>query len=542
MAEQQVLDRHQLRQIVRTNFKIDWRGASNPFDSMRTRRGRLSPLIIVLGINVFFSVLIGVGFLIMPTFFDGLVIGGIGALVLVSLQVLIEFSQILISPEDYHVIAPHPVSSKTFYTAKLVHLLIYVSMLAGSISIVPAVFAAFAEKSIFAPPVVIIHFWLVSVFACVLMMVFFTLVLRTVNRRKMERMMSYLQVGLIFILYTGFYILPSKLRAILSGVDVAHDPWMAALPTYWFAAPVKLVTHGFDATTFLLMLLGFGLLIGLGKLALSYLSLSYAQSLTGSAGTETVRTRSIPKPVRRLWNRITAPETRAVARLAWAQFKHDNAFRIQVLWIVPITIFALLYGYVKDMQVIDPLATIRPDNVDGGGGMLLGLLAIMAPLMVHVAMVQTKTWRAAWVFHALPVDRVRLVLASKRVVLLIAFGPIGLFLTVVYSYLFDSILHGVMHAIFVGALTALGLSLIGLVSVRAPFATEKAYGSFTAESLVVFTAAWIVMGVPIGIVGELGYGGYLGWSIFVASALLLAAVLSYLQKARIRAKVREWEF
>ncbi len=543
MAEQQTIDRAQVRLLVRTNLKIDWRGASNPFEALRSTRGRLSPLLVVLGINLIFSILIGVSFLILPSLFDGLVIGGIGALVLVGIQVLIEFSQILISPDDYFVIAPHPVSSKTFYAAKLVHLLIYVTLLAGSVSIAPSIFAVVASKSIFALPVVIVHFWLVSVFATVLMMVLFTLALRSVNRRRMERMMSYLQVGLILILYAGFYILPSKLRDVLSGLDVTRESWMAALPTYWFATPVHLVADGFDWTSALIGLGGFVFLFALARFALSYLSLSYAHSLTGSIDSGNIRVRAVPPSLRRLWNKLTSPETRAVARLTWAQFKFDNAFRLQVLWIVPITIFAIVYGSVRGMAVIDPLAAVRPHNIDtGGGGAMLGLIAVMTPFMAHVAMIQSKTWRAAWVFHALPVNRTNLVLAGKRIVLMIVLGPISLFLAVVYAWLFHSVLHGFMHAVFVAALAGLGLTVLNIAGVRAPFATEKAYGGFSAESFITMLVAWIVMGIPIGVVGEIGYGGYLGWLIFLASVLLVTWVLTKVQNARIRAKVREWEF
>ena len=540
MPETQTIDRHQVRTMVRNALRLDWRGTPNPLDSMRSGSRRIPGFAVVLIFNIAFSVIMGMAFVVMNDFTDALVLSAIGAFILVALQVLIEYSQIIITPDDYYVIAPHPVNSKTYYVAKLTHLLIYVLILCGSVTLVPSIIAAVTRGTILALPVVWIHYAAVSIFGALFMMVIFTAALRTVNRRKMERVMGYVQMGFILIFYAGFYILPGKLREMLTGVQLTDQLWPKFLPSYWYASWVRLVTDGWDWTLFGFGLLGIGLLALLAKLALSYLSLSYARSLTGSVDTGPAeRRRILPAPLRRLWYAVTDPETRAVAMLTRAQFRHDMPFRMQVIWIVPVTLFAVAYGAVRGMSMPDPFL-LTPD-MDREGGMLFGIIIIMAPFMLHVGMIQSKAWKGAWIFHACPLDRVRLVLAAKRIVLLLMAGPILLFLWGFYSWMFGSILHGLMHAVFLLALATVGETLINTISVRMPFATEKAFSGFSAEAIGAMIAIWVVAGVPLTLVNLFGYGGYTGWGVLVGLAFLAVGLLTPVQQGRIRSKIREWE-
>jgi len=541
MPETQTIDRYQVRTLVRNALKLDWRGTPNPFDSMRSGKRRIPGFAVVLIFNIAFSVMMGMTFIVMSDFFEALVLSAIGAFILVALQVLIEYSQIIITPDDYYVIAPHPVNSKTYYIAKLIHLLIYVLILCGSVTLVPSILAAAAQGTILALPVVWVHYAAVSVFGALLMMVIFTVALRTVNRRKMERAMGYVQMGFILIFYAGFYILPGKLKEILTGLQLTDQLWPKLLPSYWYASWVRLITDGWDWALFGFGLLGIGLLILLAKVALSYLSLSYARSLTGSVDTgPTERRRTLPAPLRRLWYAVTDPETRAVAMLTRAQFRHDVQFRMQTIWVVPVTLFALVFGAVKGMSMPDPF--ILTADMDRDGGLLFGIIIIMAPFMLHVGMIQTKAWKGAWIFHTSPLDRLRLVLAAKRIVLLLMAGPILLFLWAFYAWMFGSVLHGLLHAIFLLALATVGETLINIFSVRMPFATEKAFSGFSAEAIGAMFAIWIVAGVPLTLVNLFGYGGYTGWGIGVGIALLAVGLLTPLQHGRIRSKMREWEF
>ncbi len=273
-STRQKLDLHQVRAMVGVSLKHDWRGASNPMTGTVNKKSKFPGIMIIFIMNLIMSIFLGAIFIPVSGLFTGLVLAAAGAMTVVAIQVLLEFGNIIISPDDYHVIGPHPVNSRTFYTAKLVHLLIYVTILSATVSVAPAIFAAFATGSIWSAPVVLIHFWVTNVFAAVLVMNLYTLILKKVDRRRLERMLGYLHMILNIGFYIALNVVTRVAKKVLLGFDVESLPWLKILPSYWFASWIKLIEEGWDLYIFMLGLLGLAVLYGLSRMAFSYLSLT----------------------------------------------------------------------------------------------------------------------------------------------------------------------------------------------------------------------------------------------------------------------------
>ncbi len=69
------------------------------------------------------------------------------------------------------------------------------------------------------------------------------------------------------------------------------------------------------------------------------------------------------------------------------------------------------------------------------------LFPVMIPFLIHQATLQSKARRAAWIFYAALIDRVRMVLAVKRIIILLRIFPIAPFLIGVQAWIFGSFLH-----------------------------------------------------------------------------------------------------
>lgn len=537
-STEQIVDRHQLRTLVRTALRLDWRGSTNPFGAMRSQRSRIPGLVAVLGIDLFISAFYGVLMPRLPGLFEALVIIGMGPLVLVAMQVLIEFNQIIITPADYHIAACHPVNSRTFFTAKLFHLLFYVTLLAFACGLIPAIIAIFAFDSFLAFPVVLVHFWLVSMFSAVFVITVFVSLLRGLNRLRMEQIAGYVQIAMILLFYSSFSFFPSQAKSIIANVRIENIPWIGVFPTYWFAAPVRLAQQGFDWRLVGLWALGLALLAGMLLFALNYLSLSYARLIGDSAAPlVATRRRRVPVAIRRLFYRVTDPETRALALLAWGQFKHDFQFRMQVIWIIPMMIFAFIYSVMSNAAPTDPFGP-RPEN--SGADSMLPLFFVMSVMAMQTAMAQSKAWESAWVFCTSPINRRRMALASKRIALGLLILVVVPVVTAGYFWFFGNLLHTVLHVAFLTALAVFGTTVMSLINVRLPFSTANAYGRFTFEAFLTNVAMIVILIVPIVLVMTRGYGGYAGWGIIMVITIALIAILIPLQNRRIDNKVRTW--
>jgi len=528
--------------MIDVSFKNDWRGSSNPMTGGSGKKSKFPGILIILIMNVVMSIFLGAIFIPVSDLFAGMVLAATGAMVVVAVQVLLEFGNIIITPDDYHVIGPHPVNSRTFYTAKLVHLLIYVSLLSAAISIAPAIFAAVNAKSFWAGPIVLLHFWITNIFAAVLVMNLYTLILKKVDKHRLERILGYVHMGLNIGFYVGINVLTRVMKNVLIGFDIDTLPWMKALPAYWFAGGVRLGLSGWDWETFLIALLGLTILGGLARMAFSYLSLSYAESLTRTAWTRAVKARRpIPPFVQNLWYRISNHEERALLTLVRANFKHDIQFRLGILAFIPLLLLYMIYGFITaGGNVRDPLAPLPETQVMTN--ILLGMAVIILPNMILSIMQTSKSWKAAWVFFATPLDRVNLIRAVDRIIMTVIVLPIGLLMCGMFIYMYGNLIHGVLHAAFMVLMTATGLTFLNIFSIRLPFAAESRPGNQVGSMIGPMLAAGVIFGVPIAVIASVGYGGYLGYAIVVVATLILNWLLGRGRVRRIRKVAATWEF
>jgi ABC-2 type transport system permease protein len=541
-SSKQLLDRHQLRTLLKTTLKLGWRGGTHPFSAMSTKKKSKFPgMLIIILFNFFFSILFSIMMAKIPDFFTALVVTSILPFVLVSIQVLLEFSTIIVSPDDYDIIAPQPVSSKTYYISKLLYLLTYVSILTAAFALLPAIIASIFQKTPLAGVVVILHYWIANIFGAVFVMNIFTLALKTVERRKVHNFMAYVQFGLMLLFYLGMNVMPRMMESIISSIDLGKIPFLKAMPPYWFGCWVKLITHGWDTATFGYAVLGVILLVVLGRFAVSYLSLSYSESLSRAIVSKKEKHRKELSPfLKKIWLKITTYESRAIFRLIVSQFKNDMTFRLGMLGLLPMFILIALVAIREGYIMKDPFLDIASQN-----HMLSFLIAMpisMLPYVIHYNVQYSKSWHASWVYYATPVDRLKLILAAKHLIIIMFFIPIGVILAITVTLLLDNVLHGILHAIFLINLCLLGLTIVNCISSRLPFSFEKSEGSNALNNMFVITSCLVLIGVPVGLISSVGYGGYFGWALIVAGTCLINLLMTKVQNNRIMDQVRNWEF
>ncbi len=542
-----LLDKHQLKILFRTGMKLEWRGANNPFVGYGTGKSSKTPgMLMILGIMLIASVFLGAVMYINRDYFTGLTIIGMGAIGFVALQILIDFGSIIISPQDFDVLAPHPVNSKTYFTAKLMHLLAYTSIFTFTLAVFPMVAAAIKHQTWWAAPVVLLHFWICIILTSFAMMNLYTIVLKFVDKRRLERLMGYLQVVMIIGLTSAWVlfsmsIVPEdhlKVQPILTQAKLALE----FLPSYWLAGPFMLIVQGWNVKVALLSLTGYGLLLLLGRMAISYLSITYAETISKAGWNREIIPR---KKESRITNKILEllgnHEDVAIWQLMKAEYKNDIKFRLAIL-----TAFWLPIVYIGLSLLISEGDPINPFAVISDGDPMMTLLLGMGmgflPATLCSAMLSSKSWRASWVFFATPVDREKLVNAVSRIVSLILCIPLGLVLLICYIYFLGNTLHALLHTFTLITYGLLGLSFFNIFVVSIPFGTEQATGGFIGEALGPGIGWMLLSMAPAFIVARFGYGGYTGWAITVTGLMIVKWVFGIVRNVRINRKIRAWQF
>ena len=94
----QTLDRHQLKAIIRTNLILDWRGSTNPYSGFQGKtKTRIPSMVIVLGMNVLFSIVVAALMVLVEDTVSAIVLSGMVVMCLIAFQVILEFGNTIVS-------------------------------------------------------------------------------------------------------------------------------------------------------------------------------------------------------------------------------------------------------------------------------------------------------------------------------------------------------------------------------------------------------------------------------------------------------------
>ena len=479
-------DYAQWRVLSRVMLKTDLRSSS----AMRAvgspeRAGTSLPwgmLLMCLVYGIFLAVVPAV----VPGAYLSASIGLLMVSLMVAMTILIDFQSVVISPNDYEILAHQPVSSRTYFLVKLTSILLYT----GIIGALMGGFATIVFVGKFGLPVAL--GWMVALAGTVawtsLAMVFvYALILRVFRPERLRRVLSYLQ----FVMTMAIFV-PLMLSVNLTGtLATMADPPVAmlALPSTWFANILPLAGGRWSATGAVAVLTAFASTAALFHLVGRRLSLSYAAKL-GVILTSSKPGRS-RVPGRGFVTRWFPGELRVVSTLVRAQFRNDMNFRLGVLSILPITLLYILVS-LDDGGLSDPFVQLG-FRARGLGMIHFAVLGMPLVLMEHLF--RSESYRASWVFFATPVDRARLIGNVGHTVTIFFLLPYLAMLAGVFVWAFGDLWHAVIHTVVLGLIAHLAIQARLLAAPRVPFSQPVKKGAQVGAFMGVVLIGMVVAGL-----------------------------------------------
>ena len=395
------IDKRQVKTLLRAALKTDWRGSSNPMNAAGNRSTKFPPM---LGV-VIWKGLIGLGlapwtFIVKDPFMASLFVYSAMA-VFLSITILLEFSNLILSPDEYQIVAPLPIGSKTFFVTKLIHLLAYVNILGSIIYLPSAVTASIVNQNL----LLFFSFSLAGLLAAttlgMVFVVLYTLILKIVNRETMQRVSGYVQLILISLFYFGFFVAPRLIDRESLG-NLADSIWLYLAPPAWFSAIAKLPAGNISGIDLCASFIGIIVLFMFFRAGVSRLSLSYAQTLSTTVVQRGQLKRKQKRGlIARLTLAVSNHEDRAVWKLIRKQFKYDNRFKMSILVIIPLTALYVYMGIADGKTPVDPF-TISFGMNAGNANFMLYMAVAMLPFLVTINTSFSESYKSAWVFFASP--------------------------------------------------------------------------------------------------------------------------------------------
>jgi hypothetical protein len=526
------IDPAQWRALARTYVVLDFRsagGATRQGSAGRRGGSPLAGLLVISGIGSLAFASIAAA-LSDPMMSASLLTTYAAATTMMLL--LVDFTGVVVSPDDYGILGHRPVGSRTYFAARLAAIAVYVGAISIVIALLPAVVYSVKLNPIAGAAAIL------AVLACdlctaVIVITGYVSLLRWIHPARLRRAMSYFQLVAATLFYLMYYLATRAFRsAFLDRIGFDEAPWLWAVPSTWFAAFVRVGAGHAPAAAWAAAALAVVVCAVCVPLGSGRLSMDYARRLgemTAVGEPPARRRRALPLPG------FGGGEGRAVALLVRGQFRFDQRFRMAVLGILPLTGFYMLMG-MKEGALEDPF--LASSHVSGPG---VFFAIVFIPMTLYAALTASESWRAAWIFFASPASHARIVVAAKNFVSIYFLGGYLIVLAAFWSFFFARTWHAAVHALFAGLLAHLVLQLMVMVKPALPFAAEPRKAERSAAMFVVGVGGVFVGMVFPWILREVYRSLPLTFAV-LGFMLALTAVIEYALRLRVDEAIGDLEF
>ena len=556
-------DYAQWRVLTRVMLKSDFRGAKGVSMGGTSGSGSgagalVGSMILYFLVGVYVAAIVGFAIWTSGTAASAFVHGetllggtiGLTAVgMIVGMGVLIDFQTVVISADDYHVLAHQPVSSRTYFLVKLTNVLVYtlaIGALVGGVATIPVL--------ILAGPLAALGWALavagVTVATTLAMISAYATLLRRTNPQRLRSALSFVHVLLVMLMFCGPLVMGDALDPVIEGAraggGIPAPPWLVTLPPAWFASLFALTAGEWSVAYPVAALAAAGCIALLLHYARSSLALSYAESLSQMTTATRPRVRSAAgrrdgaarrRDGRRPGRWRFPPELRVVVALVRGQFRDDTNFRLGVLGLFPATLVYFFLA-VREGPLSDPFVAL---GFDARGLWLVHLAAIGFPLSLLEYLFRSESFPAAWVFFSTPADRGRLVVNVGLCVTMFLIAPYMLVFFGFFAWSFGNLWHAAAHALVLGLIAHLAVQTMLLIAPRLPFSLPPRKGGRMG-----YIFAMILVAVLIAVLLPLAQGlAYSRTALTIAyiGMLALAAVGMPLAVRRVaRSRTERLEF
>ncbi len=537
------VDPEQYHWLLQASLRMDFRARSSLRTGHQSSETR-SALIITGATYLIFSVILGISLRVagVGTFLFAAVMFAY-AMTMMAMSILMEFGMVVISPDDFLILAHRPVSSRTFFAVKCSNLLFYTLLLDLSLSLAPAVIGwTFKEAPWHFPIMYLASATLAGIFVVALVAALYGFLLQRINYERFKDLLAWCQILFSFIFFFGYQLIP-RLLGRIHGFRVEDAPSIiAVLPPFWFASLNELGLGHFSLLTAVLGVLAVTTIGLLLPVLLRSVSLDYSDRIGGMVAAAV--TRRTGGTQLKLFSSTTGlerffafdQEERALFGFLFKMLRRNRLLKLQLYPNFGIVLALFAVAVMEHEHFGDPLA-----------GETIGVAAIF-PLMAFLfaamgftaSLPYSDEYQGAWIFHIAPIRRPeRFLRAIKKALLLVLFLPLFLLNIILFSCFWP-----IAHA---AAMSLYGLA-IGLATFEAtlfwfqvfPFSRKPSKGAQSRRLgmfLVVMVAYSIFMALP-GLLASQP-----SWLALVL--LLLFAVTGLLGRLNCRAyarAIRQLEF
>lgn len=462
------VDWGQVRALLVAGIKLDLRS------SRRGRRtGRVPPLTLALLTYGAMGTLLASALATRGDTFVYSLFTLSAAMFLTALTVIMEYSAVVVHPDDFEVMAHRPVSPATYFWAKVGNLLFYVTLTALALSLAPAIIGSIVLGggarfgAVYLPIAVVACGWIASA-----AVVFYTVALRVLGHERLTSTITYFHTAATVVLVLGYIFLPRALEQDPTALTIQRGSWIFVAPPAWFAGVVELATKGTVAANATLAVLAAASTIAVGAGAANTISLDYSRRIaelaSSSRPARPAEARSMGRRgVSRLGTILCRTDVeRAGFELMARYMSRDRRLRSRIYPAFGLPLAAYLFGLLSH----GPMSPFVPGDPDSpvAARELLGFYSVFMTFFFASTMTQSEEWQAGWIFYAAPLeDRAGLLVGARKLIIGRFIVPFFIGLGLLLLFVMPA-LDALVFSLVLLLLTLLAFSFLSLAGPHPP--------------------------------------------------------------------------
>ena len=351
-----------------------------------------------------------------------------------------DFSSVILDTYDRHIIGITDVKDITLNMAKIVHIIIYISIMSLSISAFSIIMILMAYNIgfclLFILCMILMDFLLIMMTS-----VIYYLLIKIFKGEKLKDVLNLFQIFMIFVFSIMYYFITSSLSDIQINYTFSINAYDLFIPFMWFASLFCVIFYGKIQTLYIIMAI-LGIIVPILSI-LIYVKLTPAfernlDKLEQVSYNEK-DSKSKKSFVSKLANKICKNnEEKSFFEFIYTNLSRDREFKTRVYptlasgIIMPLVLFFVTYD--RSISIMEYLKSLSTTN-----NFLNIYLAVILLQNCILLLKYSKEYEASFIYDVLPISKKKNIYSAEfKVIIIKLFVPVFIIIGIPYLILFKA--------------------------------------------------------------------------------------------------------
>lgn len=351
-----------------------------------------------------------------------------------------DFSSVILDTYDRHIIGITDVKDITLNMAKIVHIIIYISIMSLSISAFSIIMILMAYNIgfclLFILCMILMDFLLIMMTS-----VIYYLLIKIFKGEKLKDVLNLFQIFMIFVFSIMYYFITSSLSDIQINYTFSINAYDLFIPFMWFASLFCVIFYGKIQTLYIIMAI-LGIIVPILSI-LIYIKLTPAfernlDKLEQVSYNEK-DSKSKKSFASKLANKICKNnEEKSFFEFIYTNLSRDREFKTRVYptlasgIIMPLVLFFVTYD--RSISIMEYLKSLSTTN-----NFLNIYLAVILLQNCILLLKYSKEYEASFIYDVLPISKKKNIYSAEfKVIIIKLFVPVFIIIGIPYLILFKA--------------------------------------------------------------------------------------------------------